>query len=152
MKTVLFLCSGNYYRSRFAELFFEWTAKAAALRWKARSRGLWLNCDNMGPISPDAARALEGLGVQVPRDVRFPLEAVEEDLLAADLVIAVHEREHRPMIESRFPAAARRVEYWQVPDLDGAAPHAALAELAVQVRGLAQRLSAAPATPSSTPR
>lgn len=150
MRTVLFLCSGNYYRSRFAELFFDWTARSSALPWKARSRGLWLNPDNPGPISADTVRALEGLGVPVSEDERFPLDVFEEDLLSADLVVAMHEPEHRPMIESRFPAAAGRVEYWQVPDLDGAAPPQALAALAEQVRGLVGRLKTP--TPSSGPR
>ena len=39
MKTVLFLCSANYYRSRFAEHFFNWHAENSGLRWKAISKG-----------------------------------------------------------------------------------------------------------------
>ena len=39
MPTVLFLCSGNYYRSRFAEIFFNWLAPQQGLNWRAESRG-----------------------------------------------------------------------------------------------------------------
>jgi hypothetical protein len=34
MKQVLFLCSGNYYRSRFAEHLFNWLAPKASLPWR----------------------------------------------------------------------------------------------------------------------
>ena len=37
---VLFLCTGNYYRSRFAEALFNSLAKRAELNWTADSRGL----------------------------------------------------------------------------------------------------------------
>ena len=41
-KTVLFLCTGNYYRSRFAEILFNSVAEKMGLPWKASSRGLAL--------------------------------------------------------------------------------------------------------------
>ncbi len=39
-QTVLFLCTGNYYRSRFAEHFFNHVAVREGLAWQADSRGL----------------------------------------------------------------------------------------------------------------
>jgi protein-tyrosine-phosphatase len=42
VKTVLFLCTGNYYRSRFAEELFNYEAERASLPWIAQSRGLAL--------------------------------------------------------------------------------------------------------------
>ena len=36
-KTVLFLCTGNYYRSRFAEILFNSVAGRMGLPWKASS-------------------------------------------------------------------------------------------------------------------
>ena len=51
MKRILFLCTGNYYRSRFAEIFFNWHAEQRVLAWRAESRGLALDASNVGPIS-----------------------------------------------------------------------------------------------------
>ena len=39
-KRVLFVCSGNYYRSRLAEILFNHEAAAAGLAWESGSRGL----------------------------------------------------------------------------------------------------------------
>jgi protein-tyrosine-phosphatase len=36
-KTVLFLCTGSYYRSRFAEIYFNSVALKIGLPWKATS-------------------------------------------------------------------------------------------------------------------
>src|SRR5260370_39303693 len=41
-KGVLFLCTGNYYRSRFAEVLFNSVAAKMGLPWRASSRGLGL--------------------------------------------------------------------------------------------------------------
>ena len=41
-KAVLFLCTGNYYRSRFAEVLFNSVAGKLGLPWRASSRGLAL--------------------------------------------------------------------------------------------------------------
>ena len=39
-RRLLFLCTGNYYRSRFAELLFNALAREAGLSWIASSRGI----------------------------------------------------------------------------------------------------------------
>jgi len=53
MKQVLFLCSANYYRSRFAEYLFNWLAPQRGLLWRAESRGLEVDrWGDLGPISP----------------------------------------------------------------------------------------------------
>lgn len=41
-RTILFLCTGNYYRSRHAEAVFNHHAAAVGLGWRATSRGLAL--------------------------------------------------------------------------------------------------------------
>ncbi len=68
-KTVLFLCTGNYYRSRFAELLFNHLASQNKLEWIAISRGLALErgAHNIGPISKDTVEALAERGVRLRR-------------------------------------------------------------------------------------
>ena len=39
-RTVLFLCTGNYFRSRFAEILFNSLSTQRGLDWTASSRGL----------------------------------------------------------------------------------------------------------------
>jgi len=59
MKTVLFLCTGNYYRSRYAEILFNAKAKEMGLEWNAVSRGLAPDPRNPGPMSSDSISALQ---------------------------------------------------------------------------------------------
>jgi protein-tyrosine phosphatase len=140
--TVLFLCTGNYYRSRFAELYFNALAGARGVPWRAVSRGLGLTAANVGPISRRSVRELEARGVVVPEPVRHPARACEHDFRGAALVVAVKEAEHRPLLEMLFPAWAGGVEFWHVHDQDCAPPEEALPELAARVEALVERLAA----------
>jgi protein-tyrosine phosphatase len=138
---VLFLCSGNYYRSRFAEHLFNWLAESAALPWRADSRGLRVGLvDNLGPISPYALGRLHALGIPINGDSRSPRQLSADDLVAADLVIALKEAEHRHLLADQFPAWAEQVEYWRIDDLDYAEPEEALSLLEHEVRSLIERL------------
>ena len=69
-RSVLFLCTGNYYRSRFAEVLFNSVASKMGLAWQASCRGLALErgVNNVGPMASSALRALEALGVRAGDD------------------------------------------------------------------------------------
>ncbi len=141
-KRILFLCTGNYYRSRFAEIFFNWQASLRGLLWTAESRGLALDGCNYGPISRHTLSRLQQKGIAPDDDPRFPLQVREADLSAADHIVAVKEAEHRPLVETRFPKWTDRIEYWHVHDLDCAAPDDAMPQLEGEVMRLLERLAA----------
>lgn len=139
---LLFLCTGNYYRSRFAEILFNALALEDGLNWEADSRGLATEyAANSGPISAYAIKGLAMRGIEVGKEVRFPVQVQTKDLDEADLVIALKEAEHRPYLEVRFPGWADKVEYWHVHDLNQAPAVETLTEIERQVRALIQRLS-----------
>lgn len=145
MSQVLFLCSGNYYRSRFAEHLFNWLATEAGLPWRAASRGLNRSSNNVGPISRHALDGLKRRGIPLNGKHRYPIQLELSDLTGSDLVIAVKEAEHRAMLASQFPQWEKKVEYWHIDDLDCAEPVEALPVLDRQVRELVERLIAAEA-------
>ena len=100
MKTILFLCTGNYYRSRFAEELFNHHVRRIGLNWVAQSRGLALERGalNVGSISPFALHALKELAITARGADRFPQQCTAGDLAGADFVVAVKEAEHRPLM------------------------------------------------------
>lgn len=142
MHTLLFLCTGNYYRSRFAEELFNALARPLALPWAAESRALAIELGyaNVGPISAAAVQALAARGVALAAPARMPAQAYDHDFAAARRIIALHEAEHRPMLAGRFPAWAPRVEYWHVPDVGDLPPAAALERIGRQVEALVAEL------------
>lgn len=105
MKRILFLCTGNYYRSRFCEEYFNHGAGLRGLAWRADSRGLAPDVTvfrNPGPLSPKTLEALRDRGVALDGNLRYPLAAHSADLAQADRTIALSRREHEPMVECSF--------------------------------------------------
>ncbi len=143
MPQVLFLCSGNYYRSRFAEIWFNRHIEKHHVQWTAFSRGLAVdtNTTNIGPISIHTKIHLESRDMPMSSDWRMPIQLCESDLQTADLVIALKEAEHRVMLTNRFPNWVDHVEYWHVDDLDCALPGEALPEIEQLVTELITRLT-----------
>jgi protein-tyrosine-phosphatase len=138
MSTVLFLCTGNYYRSRFAEELFNHGAAAADLRWTADSRALAIErgAGNVGAVSPLALAALDVRGVRARGRDRMPIACTPADLDSADLIVALSELEHRCLMLERFPAWADRATYWQVEDIGVTPADVALALVERQIEKL----------------
>jgi protein-tyrosine phosphatase len=141
MKRILFLCTANYYRSRFAEALFNAEAARLGLIWQAESRGLDVAAFlNPGSLSAHTRRRLVELGIAVEGEPRFPCAVCEDDLTQADLVVALKEMEHRPLLAEQFPGWEERVEYWHVHDLDCATPEEALPWIEREIQALLTRL------------
>lgn len=124
-KTVLFLCTGNYYRSRFAEILFESVASRMGLPWQATSRGLGIDpaSGNVGPMSRTARQVLETLGIRNPEAMtRMPVPATTSDFEKADRVVALKKVEHEPMVQTGFSAWFEKVEFWDIDDVPGVLP------------------------------
>jgi protein-tyrosine phosphatase len=134
-QTVLFLCTGNYYRSRFAEELFNHKASTAGMGWQAQSRALAIErgAHNVGPLSPFALQGLEARGCSARGGGRMPLACAPSDLQTAHRIIALNEPEHRPLVRTRFPEWESRVQFWQVEDVEYIQPEVAFAAIEQQL-------------------
>jgi protein-tyrosine-phosphatase len=139
---VLFLCTGNYYRSRFAEELFNHSADRAGIAWTATSRALAIErgVRNVGPLSRYVLQALEARGIAARGANRMPQPCSVQDMQTADLIVALMEAEHRPLLFERFPDWVDKADYWHVGDIDVAPPEAALSAVSDNVATLIQRL------------
>ncbi|MBV9273296.1 MAG: low molecular weight phosphatase family protein [Verrucomicrobia bacterium] len=125
VKKVLFICTGNFYRSRFAEAVFNFHADRRNLPWQAFSRGLAIHWAE-GSLSPYTAARLSAW--QIPLTYTGPtrVQLTEKDLAAAEICIALDRQEHLSMIQEQFPAWSQLTLYWEVPDLPMIQPEVAL--------------------------
>jgi len=143
MNHVLFLCSANYYRSRFAEHMFNYLAQENNLDWRAESRGIVAQSSfNPGRIAQATRQGLAARNIHLD-DPRYPLQLTEEDLVNSDHIVALYEPEHRPMVSSYFAPWENKIEYWLVPDLDELDAASALALIEQKVQTLINSLEQA---------
>jgi len=140
MREVLFICTGNYYRSRFAEAMFNHAAKREGLPWRAFSRGLAIHLAD-GNISRHTESALGERGIDLAQTAPTRVSLTEADLARAHRVVALKRDEHHAMMLAQFPLWADRIKYWAVHDLDASEPGPALAEIEIQVEILLRELT-----------
>jgi protein-tyrosine phosphatase len=125
---VIFVCTGNYYRSRLAEILFNHYALKSKLKWEAVSRGLFDRASVMG-LSPDVIRYLECRGFDSSEHIaREPERLRVEDLETSQLVIILNKNEHKPIMKMKFGYVpiilekAGRLRYWNVYDVPSRRP------------------------------
>jgi protein-tyrosine phosphatase len=143
-RVILFLCTGNYYRSRFAEEIFNYYAQREGLTWIAQSRALAIGRgkNNFGPISPFVLQALHERGLVVQGANCLPQQCALADLNDADRIVALMEIEHRPLILEQFSGWENLVDYWDVADIETTPPVAALKRIEDRVMDLLRVLGA----------
>lgn len=133
MKQLLFLCTGNYYRSRFAEEYVNHHAKLKGLDWVADSMGIqrdFTGNGNVGPIAKNTLNKLAELGINSLGEERMPKHVYPEDIAAADRVVAVSLDEHLPMLKALWSDdILAKIEYFDVEDLHIEGPETALPRL-----------------------
>ena len=139
---LLFLCTGNYYRSRFAEILFNAQAAMDGLPWQAFSRGLAIEMgvQNVGPMSAYAVKVLADLGITSAATQRLPMPVQEHDLQQAHVIIALQEAEHRPYVQERHPAWVDKMVYWHIRDVLPTPAYDPLHEIAQGMQSLLQQL------------
>ncbi len=143
-KTILFLCTANYYRSRYSELLFNYYAGEYGLNWKADSRGLLASLhNNPGPIYDVVTNRLENMGIRTGAVHRYQIQLEEKDLEKADWTIALKQAEHLDMMKRLFPGWAEQITYWHIHDIDVEPPEIALPEIDIEIRKLITSLEAA---------
>ncbi|MBN1131136.1 MAG: hypothetical protein JXA71_19255 [Chitinispirillaceae bacterium] len=140
---VLFLCTGNYYRSRFAEEYFNALCARQSLPHRAVSRGLaeeFERLKNPGLISADAVAELEKSGIPVKKPVRKPQKLSGNEVPLYDLIVCLDKKEHQPMVRKRNSLKGRKIIYWKIKDLGEAAAAKALPECRIMVDDLLQKI------------
>jgi protein-tyrosine phosphatase len=140
-REVLFICTGNFYRSRHAEAVLNWEARRQGLALRAFSRGLLTSMVAEEPtrLAPGTAARLAELGIPEDLTAPRPVQLGAEDLERAHLAVALRRDEHRPLIASGHPGWEDRVEYWDVRDIDELSPALALPRIEEAVRALLRR-------------
>ncbi len=123
MQKVLFICTGNYYRSRLADVLFNYYASVAKAEWEATSRGL-ADAGGLRSLSDDALAYLKIKGLESFVDeTRDPKPIKVSDLEDSDLIIALNRKEHEGMMREKFGQIPRFLEsngklrYWNIYDI-----------------------------------
>ena len=140
VNTVLFLCSGNYYRSRFAEELFNHMAAARGVLWMADSAGLNMNPNNRGPVSDLVLQRLEKLGISPLHGDRHPRPAQSSDFSGADIIVAMSHKEHYDLMRKAYPNYITQALFWDVQDVGETDPDEALTTIEALVDNLVDEL------------
>ena len=153
MHEILFVCSGNFYRSRFAEAVFNFHATRRALPVRAFSRGLatYLVLGE-GPLSPHTRHALAARRIALSHTGPQPVSLARADLERAHRTIALKETEHRPLMRDQFPDWEDRIEYWTIHDIDAALPETAIPQLESRILALLDEETPPPQVAPPNPR
>ena len=142
--SILFICTANYYRSRFAEMYFNHLAEQSGIPARADSAAFEMarwRTYNPGDLSVHTIKELDRLGVNVPKPYRVPKQFDPAQVAVIDRCIALSASEHRPMAARLFPEVVDQLEFWTVEDVEFESPVSALGRIQENVQKLITALS-----------
>ncbi|MBV8142917.1 MAG: low molecular weight phosphatase family protein [Verrucomicrobia bacterium] len=138
-RRILFICTGNFYRSRFAEAVFNYHAEKRQIPWTAFSRGLAVHLVD-GHLSTHTAEALHTRQIELRHTRAGRIQLSEDDLLKSNHRVAMDRSEHFQMMINQFPAWADQIDYWDVSDLHLRSSLEALPEIELKVIQLLEKV------------
>lgn len=141
MKTILFICTGNYYRSRFAEILFNHLAKEKNIPYRAFSKGLRISSRNVGELSIHTKNYFDQLHIDYSNYLKMPEVFEEIHMKNVDMIIALDEQEHRPMIQQLFPHLEEKFIFWSFADDYIETPETVLPKLEKKVQSFINSLA-----------
>lgn len=132
-KKITFVCSGNYYRSRYAESYFNYISDVLGLPYQADSFGLAVHlADDLakehGEISPFSRKKLEDAGIPEKYFNRDRKSLTKDDIESSDFIIAMDKEEHVPMIKEKFPKYIHQFNFFEIKDIFDWEPEKTLSE------------------------
>ncbi len=120
---ILFICTGNYYRSRLAEILFNYYSKMWRYPFWAESRGMVEKSGRVG-IAREVIDFLKQRGIPLlPNQERDAITVQIEDLESAGLIIGMCRDEHHALLAERYPRVLKilehehRIRFWNVDDV-----------------------------------
>lgn len=102
MTGILFVCTGNMYRSPLAAAFFRARLDASGIKnWVVDSAGTWTQPGQ--PVPPETIRAAQKHEVNVEGNLT---QLVTANLLSSYDLVIVMERGHKEALDHEFPFAS----------------------------------------------
>lgn len=140
IQNILFLCSDNYFLSRFAENYFNSLALEQGLDCWAESRGFQIRPNNVQAISQHAVRELERRGISIAEPFRYATVVQDADFEFFDSIIVINEEQSWPPMLANFTGCPGHIETWTIAGSNSADPSESLSVLECKVRTLVERL------------
>lgn len=104
MPSILFVCTGNLYRSPLAAAFFRTQLIANGQNdWVVESAGTWTQPGQLVP--PETVRAAAKFGANVEGHLS---QLINADLLSRFDLVVVMEKGHKEALDQEFPFASSR--------------------------------------------
>ena len=116
MHNILFVCTANIFRSRFAEEVFNFLAAEERIPAKAFSAGLKVGEYHVKKIYRPALEQLTKFNIKPKRPNELSVHINEVQLSKYDQLICMDEADHKPMVLSNSKLNDINFEYWDIID------------------------------------
>ena len=123
MKKYLFICTKNFYRSRFAESYFNYLSNRYEVDAMSKSAGLKIHladekASKEGEISLIAKNKLDSMGISSEFYSKKREKLTEKMLENSDYIIVMDEDEHFSMFLEHFPKYIKKVIFYRAKDIE----------------------------------
>ena len=134
-KRVLFICTGNFFRSRYAEAHFNCMCDWNKCSHYAVSAGVTID-PQIGPISTYSLYRMVERGIDAKFASPHAKRLYKGDIEEADIALCMYEKEHKPMMKLFFEDIENKIVYFNIPDINENSPNKSLDMVETEVNNL----------------